>query len=202
METPVATADYRDGQCLIWAPTQNPRRLRVRWPPPWIPPEKVIVRVTLLGGDWSKSKPDYVAEAAILSKQAGRPVQVLWTREDDIRHDYFHSVAAVRVEAGVDDDGYPQAWRMCTVFPSISSTFAEKVTHASAGEMSMGFNDLPFDIPHLLCENGEALAHVRIGWLRSVANIQHAFAIHSFIDEFGSDCRHRSLDLSQSSPGT
>ena len=49
--------------------------------------------------------------------------------------------------------------------------------------MSMGFNDLPFDIPHLLCENGEALAHVRIGWLRSVANIQHAFAIHSFIDE-------------------
>ena len=185
MEPPVATADYRDGQCLIWAPTQNPQAAQSTVAAALgIPPEKVIVRVTLLGGGFGrKSKPDYVAEAAILSKQAGRPVQVLWTREDDIRHDYFHSVAAVRVEAGVDDDGYPQAWRMCTVFPSINSTFAEKVTHASAGEMSMGFNDLPFDIPHLLCENGEALAHVRIGWLRSVANIQHAFAIHSFIDE-------------------
>ena len=185
MEPPVATADFKDGRCIVWAPTQNPQAAQdVVATALKIPASQVTVHVTLLGGGFGrKSKPDYVAEAALLSQKVGRPVQVVWTREDDIQHDYFHSVAALKLEAGLDKNGYPEAWRMRTAFPSISSTFAKGVVQASAGEMGMGFSDLPFDVPNILCENGPASAHVRIGWLRSVANIQHAFAIHSFVDE-------------------
>ncbi len=73
--------------------------------------ENVICHVTLLGGGFGrKSKPDYVAEAAILSKKVGRPVKVVWTREDDIQFDFYHSVAAMYMKAAVDNKGKPTAW--------------------------------------------------------------------------------------------
>jgi isoquinoline 1-oxidoreductase beta subunit len=143
----------------------------------------VTCHVTLLGGGFGrKSKPDQVAEAALLSKQLGKPVKVVWSREDDIRFDFFHSVAAMYMKAAVGPDGKPVAWLQRTVYPPIGSTFDASATYA-LDEMSLGWNNLPFDIPNHRAENGPADYHVRIGWLRSVANIYHAFAIHSFADE-------------------
>ena len=137
----------------------------------------------LLGGGFGrKSKPDQVAEAAVLSKKLGKPVKVVWSREDDIRFDYFHSAAALYMKAAVGPNGMPTAWLQRTVYPPIASTFDVNATYA-LDEMSLGWNNLPFDIPNHRSENGPANAYVRIGWLRSVANIYHAFAIHSFVDE-------------------
>ncbi len=139
--------------------------------------------MTLLGGGFGrKSKPDQVAEAAVLSKKLGKPVKVVWTREDDIRFDYFHSVAAMYLKAKLGADGRPIAWLQRTVYPPIGSTFDASAKYA-LDEMSLGWNNLPFDIPNHRAENGAADYHVRIGWLRSVANIYHAFAVHSFVDE-------------------
>jgi isoquinoline 1-oxidoreductase beta subunit len=87
------------------------------------------------------------------------------------------------LKASLDSTGKPTAWLQRSVFPPIGSTFGIDVRLGDAGEMSMGWNDVPFDLPHHRAENGEASAHVRIGWLRSVANIYHAFAVQSFADE-------------------
>jgi len=188
MEPEVAVADFRDGKCTLWAPVQNPQAAQDTVAAALgIDKKDVVCNVTLLGGGFGrKSKPDFCAEAAILSKQIGKPVKIVWTREDDIRFDYFHTVDAMYLKAGLDSQGKPSAWLQRTVFPSIDSTFALNVKYGGPGELAMGFTDIPFDIPNLRAENGEAVNHVRIGWLRSVANIYHAFAISSFADE----CAH------------
>ena len=185
MEPPVAVADYRDGKVVLWTCTQNPQECQTTVAHVLgIKPEDVTCHVTLLGGGFGrKSKPDYVAEAAVLSKKAGRPVKVVWKREDDIKFDYYHSVAAMYLKAAVGADGLPTAWLQRSVFPPIGSTFALDTTYSDPGEMGLGWSDLPFAIPNHRAENGPATAHVRIGWLRSVANVYHAFAIQSFADE-------------------
>ena len=184
MEPPVAVAEYRDGKVLAWAPTQNPQAVQETIAGVLgIKKEDVTCHVTLLGGGFGrKSKPDQVAEAAVLSKQLGKPVKVVWSREDDIRFDFFHSVAAMYMKAAIGPDGKPTAWLQRTVYPPINSTFDAAAVYAD-DEMGLGWNNLPFDIPNHRAENGPADYHVRIGWLRSVANIYHAYAIHSFADE-------------------
>ena len=188
MEPPVALADYRDGKVTVWASTQNPQAVQeVISEKLGIPKEAVTCYVPLLGGGFGrKSKPDYAAEAAILSKKVGHPVKVVWSREDDIRFDYYHTVSAMYMKAALGGDGLPTAWLQRSVFPSIDSTFDVHATAATAHELQQGWIDLPFDIPNLRAENSGAPAHVRIGWLRSVANIYHAFAAQSFADE----CAH------------
>jgi isoquinoline 1-oxidoreductase beta subunit len=184
MEPPVAVAEYREGKVLAWAPTQNPQAVQETIAGVLgIKKEDVTCHVTLLGGGFGrKSKPDQVAEAAVLSKKLGKPVKVVWSREDDVRFDFFHSVAAMYFKAAVGADGKPTAWLQRTVYPPIGSTFDASAVYAD-DEMGLGWNNLPFDIPNHRAENGPADFHVRIGWLRSVANIYHAFAIHSFADE-------------------
>jgi isoquinoline 1-oxidoreductase beta subunit len=185
IEPPAALASVRDGACEIWACTQDPMGARDEVAKTLgLPPEKVTVHITLLGGGFGrKSKPDFIIEAALLSRKAGRPVKVTWTREDEIRHGYYHSVAAQHLEGGLDAAGRTVAWRHRTVFPTIQSTFDSKADYPPNWELGLGFTDLPFDVPNLSLENAPIAPHVRIGWLRSVANIYHAFAISSFADE-------------------
>ena len=185
MEPPVALADYRDGKVEVWASTQNPQSVQeVISQKLGIPKEAVTCHVPLLGGGFGrKSKPDFCAEAAILSKAVGKPVKVVWSRQDDIGFDYFHTVSAMYMKAALGSDGLPTAWLQRSVFPSIGSTFDVNATAAGAGELQQGWTDLPFNIPNLRAENSGAAAHIRIGWLRSVANIYHAFAAQSFADE-------------------
>jgi isoquinoline 1-oxidoreductase beta subunit len=201
MEPPAALADFRDGKVTIWAPTQNPQGVQeVVAKQLGIPEENVVCHVTLLGGGFGrKSKPDFIAEAAILSKKSGRPVKVVWSREDDIKFDYYHAVSATYMKAALGPNGKPTAWLQRSVFPPIGSTFDATAQYGGAGEMGQGFTDVPFDIPNLRAENGPAVNHVRIGWLRSVANIYHAFAIQSFANELahaaGKDPLEYLLDL-------
>jgi isoquinoline 1-oxidoreductase beta subunit len=185
MEPPAAVAEFRDGKVVIWAPTQNPQAVQDTVAKALgVAKEDVTCNVTLLGGGFGrKSKPDYVAEAAVLSKKLGRPVKVVWSREDDIKFDYYHAVSAMYMKAAVDNAGRPLAWLQRSAFTPITSTFAAGANYGSGGELGMGWVDIPFDIPNLRVENGPATAHVRIGWLRSVANIYHAFAIQSFANE-------------------
>jgi len=185
MEPPAAVAEFKDGMVTAWAPSQNPQGVQeIIASKLGIPKEKVICHVPLLGGGFGrKSKPDFVAEAAILSKAVGRPVKVVWSREDDIKFDYFHSVAAIYMKAAVDEKGKPTAWLQRSVYPPIGSTFNLNAEYSDCGELGLGWIDLPFDLPNHRAENGPAAAHVRIGWLRSVANIYHAFGAHSFADE-------------------
>ena len=185
MEPPAALAVYKDGKVDVWAPTQSPVGARDAIAAAvGAKKEDVTVHVTLLGGAFGrKSFPDFAVEAAVLAKKTGKPVKVVWSREDDIKFDTYHSVSAMYMKAALGDDGKPTAWLQRTVFPPIGSTFKDGEKYSDADELGLGFSDLPFAIPNHRSENGPATAHVRIGWLRSVANIYHAFAIQSFTDE-------------------
>ncbi len=185
MEPEVAVAQVSGDRCEAWTATQNPQQAQQTVAQVLgLDPSRVTINVTLLGGGFGrKSKPDYVGEAAFLARAVGAPVKVTWTREDDIRHDYFHAICAQHMEAGLDAGGKAVAWLHRTVFPSIRSTFQPNVTYGAEGELDQGVVDMPYDIANVRCENGPAAAHVRIGWYRSVYNIPHGFAAGSFVDE-------------------
>ena len=197
MEPPAAVAEVKGDKVVIWAATQNPQAVQDTVAAALgVNKNNVECHVTLLGGGFGrKSKPDYVAEAALLSKAVGKPVKVTWTREDDIRFDYYHTVSALYLKAAVDEKGRPTAWLQRCAFPSMMTTFqGANAGSASGGEMSMGWNNLLFDVPNHRAENGPAKHHVRLGWLRSVANIQHAFGIHSFVDELAHHAKRDSVE--------
>jgi isoquinoline 1-oxidoreductase beta subunit len=185
MEPPAAVAEFKDGKVIAFAATQDPQAVQETVAAALgIDKTAVICNVTLLGGGFGrKSKPDYVAEAALLSKKIGKPVKVTWSREDDLKFDYYHSVAAMYMKAATDEKGKPTAWLQRSVFPSIGAMFDDSTEYAAPFEMGMGWVDVPYDIPNLRAENGPAKHHVRIGWLRSVSNIYHAFGVQTFTDE-------------------
>ena len=185
MEPPAATARINaDGSCEVWACTQDPQTAQgVVAGALGIEPAQVTINVTLLGGGFGrKSKPDFVAEAALLAKKAGKPVKVTWTREDDIRHGYFHAVSCQYLRGGIDADGNTTAWLQRSAFPSIGATFGP-ADGPGANELDLGCTDNAYAIDNMKIESGKASAHFRIGWLRSVCNVYHAFASGSFADE-------------------
>ncbi|MFO0093075.1 MAG: molybdopterin cofactor-binding domain-containing protein, partial [Gemmatimonadaceae bacterium] len=185
MEPLVALARVANGKAELWAPTQSPMDVR-KTVAEYLKVDvaNVTAHVTLLGGAFGrKSKPDFICEAAYLSREVGAPVRVQWTREDDLRHSYLHSPAAHRLEAGLDAAGKVVAWRHRSAYPAISATFAPNVTGAEPDELTNGASDIPFDIPNVRVEICPAVAHTRIGWYRSVNAIHHGFAIGSFVDE-------------------
>jgi isoquinoline 1-oxidoreductase beta subunit len=196
MEPMVALAEFKDGKATLWAPTQNPQAVQdIVSKELGIAKEDVICHVTLLGGGFGrKSKPDYVAEAAVLSKKMGRPVKVVWTREDDIKFDYYNAVASMYMKAALGANDKPTAWLQRSVFPPIPSIFDVNAVYGDPGHLQQGWTDIPYDLPNLRIENGPAKAHVRIGWLRSVANIYHAFAIQCFTDELAHAAGRDPLD--------
>ena len=171
MEPLVAVADFRDGKVTAWAPTQNPQAVQDTVAKAvGISKENVICHVTLLGGGFGrKSKPDYVAEAAILSKKLGRPVKVVWTREDDIHFDFYHSVAAMYMKAAVDAKGKPTAWLQRSVFPPIRS-MGDPKTELRRRILSWAWDSPTCRSTCRICawKMAPATAQVRIGWLRSV----------------------------------
>jgi len=201
MEPPAALAHFHDGKMEVWAATQSPQGARdAVAAATGLRKEDVTVYVTLLGGAFGrKSFPDFAVEAAVLSQKTGKPVKVVWSREDDIQFDTYHSVAAMYMKAAVGPEGMPTAWLQRSTFPPIASTFDAGAEHADAGEIGLGWSDLPYAIPNHRAENGAAAAHVRIGWLRSVCNIFHSFAEHSFSGELahaaGADPREYEIKL-------
>ena len=201
MEPPMATARWDGDKVECWGCTQTPQAARNTVAAVCgVPEENVTINVSLLGGGFGrKSKPDYFVEAALLAREMGKPVKVVWTREDDLQHGYLHSVSAQHFKGALDDDGHCMAFLHRTVFPSISSTFNPAAKEASWGELRLGASDNPFAVPNLQLETGEADAHVRIGWLRSVANVYHAFGIQSFAAELahaaGKDPKDYLLEL-------
>jgi isoquinoline 1-oxidoreductase beta subunit len=186
MEPPAASARIAQGKCEVWGCFQSPQAARdLVAKRLGMPVENVTVHVTLLGGGFGrKSKPDFGIEAAVLSKAMdGKPVKVVWTRDDDLHNDYFHTVSVEHLEAGVDAQGKPVAWLHRTVAPTIVSTFDAGAKQEANWELGMGVINVPFAIPNIRIENPEAIAHTRIGWFRSVSNVPHAFAVQSFVAE-------------------
>lgn len=186
MEPPVATARIVNGRCEVWAPTQSPEDARISVSKRLgLKLEEVTVNITLLGGGFGrKGKADFVVEAAVLSREMGGiPVRVQWTREDDIRYCYYHTVTQMHFEASLDSNGKPLAWLHRTASPTLGSTFVADPKLQSGSELTKSAINIPYVIPNIRVETPEAVAHTRIGWFRSVNNLPQAFAVQSFVGE-------------------
>ena len=190
MEPPAAVVKVTGNKAEVWACVQSPGGTRGDVANTLgLKEEDVTVNVTLLGGGFGrKSKCDFALEAAILSKElGGTPVKVVWTREDDIKHAFYHSVSYQHVTAALDKDNKVVGWRHRSVSPSLMSNFMPDPKRESALELGLGLIDTPFNVPNLRLETGEAVAQTRIGWFRSVNNIPHAFAMQSMVGELAAE---------------
>jgi isoquinoline 1-oxidoreductase beta subunit len=185
METPCALAHVHDNVCEVWAPVQDPQGVRKSLAAALgMDVKAVTVNITLLGGAFGrKSKPDFVVEAALISRDMGTPIKILWTREDDIQHDFYHFPSAQYVKVGIDENNKVTSWLHRSVFPTIGGTSDANAKEPGKEELSMGMIDLPLVIDNVCCETQEAKVKTRIGWLRSVANIHHAYAVGCTLDE-------------------
>jgi isoquinoline 1-oxidoreductase beta subunit len=188
-----------------WEKPENIARIR----------KTVKLHMPLVGGGFGrKSKPDYIGEAALLAAQnPGVHIRVQWTREDDIQFSYYNCVSSQHLEAGLDADGHPTGLLQRSAFTSFLATIfppshaKERAEFLDSGEdgygsgieRAQGLEDMPFDVPNIRIENCKAINHIRTGWMRSVANIYHAFGICSFADELarkaGRDSKDYLLEL-------
>jgi len=197
MEPPAATAIISDSGVDVWTCTQTPQTAqRNVMGVMKIAKEKaatVRINVTLLGGAFGrKSKPDYVAEAVFLANETQQPIKVLWTREDEIKHGYYHSPSYQKLEATFDKSGKATGWYHGMVNHPIGATFNPAAKQAGSAELGQG--DVPFDLPNIKITNGESDTYFRIGWVRSVTNINNAFAVCSFADEMAAEAKIDSKD--------
>lgn len=185
MEPPMATAWFHDDICEVWACVQDPQAVMAQAAAMTKRPKEMFkVQPTLLGGAFGrKSKSDFANEAVYLADKTQRPVKVVWSQEDDIQLGYYHAGAVENIKAGLDENGNITAWHQQAAYPSIGSTFNHQTNTPQDFELSLGFGDFAYDIDNVLMEKAEAKAPVRIGWMRSVCNIQHAFALNCFLDE-------------------
>jgi len=185
MEPMNATAHVRPDACEIWAPTQNPGGTQVTGARlTGLPPEKVTVHTTLLGGGFGRrGEQDFITDAVETSKAVGAPVKLVWTREDDLTHGFYRPATYNVFRAALDPRGMPVAWWNRIVGPGI---FIQK-GRAKPGEIDPtavgGARDIPYDIPNVQVEWINRDLGVPLGFWRSVASSQNAFITESFVDE-------------------
>jgi isoquinoline 1-oxidoreductase beta subunit len=184
MEPNASVVWVQENSCEVWAATQSPADIQqVLAQYLDRKPKDILVHVTMAGGAFGrKFKCDYVQEAAALSKAVNAPVQLTWSREEDTRTGYYHSINAQHIEAAVDEDGNVSGWLHRAAFMPIASLFDDSVERAPKGSLGDIFNH-PFGIENMRTETGEAKRHTRIGWYRAVYAIFYGFAFGTFADE-------------------
>jgi isoquinoline 1-oxidoreductase beta subunit len=186
MEPMNATAWVQPDRCEIWAPTQSPQGNRQEAASATgLPEENVIVHTTFLGGGFGRRfESDAVLEAVRCSRVTGTPVKVTWTREDDMRHDFYRPVSRHLLAGGLDARGFLVAFSHRVVAPSISGQGApESIKNGLDEDAVEGAVRMPYDIPHVRVDYVMANTPVPIGAWRSVYASQNVFALECFIDE-------------------
>ncbi|MGJ8694141.1 MAG: molybdopterin cofactor-binding domain-containing protein [Thalassotalea sp.] len=184
MEPNASVVWVKNDSCEVWASTQSPADIqKVLATYLGREPKDITVHVMISGGAFGrKFKCDYVHEAAVVSKAINAPVQLIWSREEDMRTGFYHSISAQHLEASLDKDGNVTGWLHRAAFPAINSLFDPKLDRAPKSAFR-DINSHPFFIKNFISESGEAPAHTRIGWYRAVYAIFLGFAYGTFADE-------------------
>ncbi|MDD3650555.1 molybdopterin cofactor-binding domain-containing protein [Immundisolibacter sp.] len=185
MEPMNATAHLHDGRCEIWAPTQGQTRARdAAAALLGIPRERVTVHTTYLGGGFGRRfEVDFVLEAVALSRAVDAPVKVVWSREDDLAHDFYRPAALHRLRAALAGNT-PTAWQHRIASPSIQRRLApDTVKRGVDHTVVEGVSELPYAIPNVAVDCALVELGVPVGYWRSVGNSGNAFVVESFVDE-------------------
>jgi isoquinoline 1-oxidoreductase subunit beta len=186
MEPMNCTVQIRPDGAEAWVPTQAPQWAQaVIAEAAKLPPEKVIVHTTLMGGGFGRRyQADFVMEAAqVAAKSSGKPVMVLWTREDDMQHGFYRPASYHKLQGALDANGNLAAWKHFQSSTSIAAKWSEKgAEDTGLGEFGTGAT-LPYLTPNLRLEYTLAESSVPRAWWRSVEHSSSGFVVESFIDE-------------------
>jgi len=188
MEPMNATVHVRSDTVEAWLPTQNAADARTAIARVLHrAPDSITIHQTLIGGGLGRrDATDFVVEAAQVAAVARTPVQLLWTRDDDVQFDRYRPAAVHRLRAALDERGLPKAWldRMSSV--SIAAFLEPAETAKPAATEIGGASELPYDIPSFRMEYTPLPCPVPVGWWRSVEDSINAFAVECFLDELAS----------------
>jgi isoquinoline 1-oxidoreductase beta subunit len=203
LETMNCAVDVRPGSCEMWIPTQTPETafdnaIRTLG----LPPDKVSIHTTLMGGGFGRRLfVDYADEAVELSRAIGRPVQVVWTRTDDMRFGFFHPPSLERLRAGLTADGTINAWLHQSTGPDLSmfglptaEDMQDKARYAK-DESPWGAFDTFYNFPSLKVDYVPVACPVPTGSWRSVEYPSRVFGRESFLDEVAHAAGRDPLDL-------
>jgi isoquinoline 1-oxidoreductase beta subunit len=186
MEPMNCTAHVRADGCDIWVPTQSQTLARQTAAEiTGLSPEKIRIHTTFLGGGFGRrAEQDFLAEAVQIAKAVGVPVKVLWTREDDMQHDFYRPVAYNRLSAGLDARGLPVAWSHRIAGPSILTRFNPQwIKNGIDNSAVEGAANLPYAIPNIAVTYARVDTGVPVGFWRSVGHSQNYFITECFLDE-------------------
>jgi isoquinoline 1-oxidoreductase beta subunit len=184
MEPQNATAHVRGSEVEVWVPTQNGEAaLAAAAAAAGVPPGRVVVHKTMLGGGFGRRglTQDFVSVAVQIAMRVPQPVKVLWTRQEDMRHDFYRPMAMARMRAGLDAAGEPIAWHVRLAGPSL-------LAMAPPGHVDKHFqegflDDMPYDVPNYLVDYAMRRTPVPVGFWRCVNHTQNCFFKECFIDE-------------------
>ena len=180
------TAEFINGECHVTGPIQFQQGAQYGVAAGvGMPPEKVFIHTTFLGGGYGrKLEVDFQIQAAQIAKAAGKPVKLLWSREDDMTHDFYRPLSLHQMAAGLDAAGNVTTFHSKLISPSITArAFPSVVQNGKDPFMAEGSENLTYKIPNIIIENVIHDTGIRVGYWRSVSNALNAFAVESFVDE-------------------
>jgi isoquinoline 1-oxidoreductase beta subunit len=188
MEPMNCTAQVRDGKVEVWAPVQNQRAaLAAAAKAAGVSPEMVTLHTTLLGGGFGRRlEVDYVTDAVHIAKAVGAPVQVIWSREDDMRHDFYRPASYHKVSGSLDAAGMPVSWTQSIAALSVMKRWAPDAVAKSGyddNETSGVGEELPYPVPHHYVDFHLVDVPVPVGWWRAVGLTSGIFVVESYVDE-------------------
>ncbi len=202
MEPMNATADVRKDSCEIWSGTQAPMVAQgMAAKALGLTPDKVKVNTTLLGGGFGRRLGEYVMDAVLLSKAVGKPVKVVWTREDDMQHDFYRPATYNKMSAGLDASGKPVFWNHRLVSSSIMATLGPQLFGGAPpatvldGTATEGAHTLPYDMQNLYVDWVRMDTGVPVGFWRSVGSSHTGFSTECFLDELAEAAKKDPLEF-------
>jgi isoquinoline 1-oxidoreductase beta subunit len=185
MEPMNCTADVGADRCDVWAPTQGQTAShQAAIAASGLPADRVHIFTTYLGGGFGRrGEGDFVTDAVEASKAVGKPVKVVWTREDDMQHDFYRPVTYVRMWAAADASGKPVAFMQRMVQQSLMKRIGGLPPNGVDFISLDGSANLPYDIPNIRVEYTETDPGIPFGFWRSVGASVNGFVVEAFIDE-------------------
>jgi len=186
MEPMNCTIHVRPDGCDIWAPTQNQTGvLNLAVKLTGHKPDQIHVHTTFLGGGFGRRfETDYVEEALLLSMSTGKPVKLIWKREEDMQHDLYRPMNLSRIQGAIDGQNRATAWSHKIVCPSIfARVFPSMLKNGIDNAAVEGLENMEYEIPNIAVEYVRIDTPVPVGFWRSVGSSHNAFTVESFIDE-------------------
>jgi isoquinoline 1-oxidoreductase beta subunit len=199
MEPMNCTASVSEERVEVWVPTQNAEAsLMTAARTAGVDPSKVYVNNTMLGGGFGRrgAFQDFVRQAVTIAARVGKPVQLQWSREEDMRHGFYRPVSMVRFQAGLDASGMPVAWKARVAGHSILASVRPGAVQEGLDPLALqGMDKIPYAVPNQLMTFSMRNSHVPVGFWRSVNHSQNAFFQECFLDELAHAGGHDPYEL-------